>query len=65
MHLTNPTPINYFTDSQIKIITAAIGKYHSVALTAAGQIYTWGSADYLSILISKFIKRSINPLGRQ
>lgn len=34
--------VEYFTKKNKKVIDAAIGEYHTAALTSDGSVYTWG-----------------------
>ena len=39
-----PSPIDFFSDKTISII--ACGGSHSIAVTEAGDVYSWGSSDH-------------------
>jgi alpha-tubulin suppressor-like RCC1 family protein len=57
--------INFFVDLHRKVVDAAIGKYHSCAVTDDGKVYTWGSAGLLSLVLGRVASRSLTALGRQ
>lgn len=39
-----PQLVEYFIKKNLKVVSAALGEYHSVALTEDGSVYTWGYA---------------------
>ena len=44
MRFDNPQKVAYFEKKQKRVIDAALGEYHSAALTDDGNVYTWGYA---------------------
>jgi alpha-tubulin suppressor-like RCC1 family protein len=40
----NPTLVDYFSKRNLKVVDAALGEYHTAALTHDGSVYTWGYA---------------------
>ena len=45
-HQLLPRKIKYFADKKIKIDKIAAGRFHTVALSEEGDIYTWGRGHY-------------------
>lgn len=46
LHRAMPKKVGYFAKNGIKIKQIAAGRYHSVALSEEGDIYTWGRGAY-------------------
>ena len=45
-HQLLPRRVEYFVQNKLKIKQIAAGRYHSVALTEGGEVYTWGKSAY-------------------
>lgn len=45
-HRALPKRVSFFSKNNIKVAKIAAGRYHTVALTEEGDIYTWGRGAY-------------------
>lgn len=46
LHQLLPRKIQYFANEKIKVAQIASGRYHGVALSTEGRLFTWGKGTY-------------------
>jgi RCC1 and BTB domain-containing protein len=56
---TRPNVVSYFRDNNLKVKDVACGKYHTLALTDNGELFSWGWGGQTA----NVIKRALQPSG--